>query len=151
MKYMLDSNCFDKVLELGINLPSFVNRYIGETKIIVTHIQYDEIYRIPDNRMDYKFDLLALFNDLSCEVVETEGFVQDTSRLGLAKLFSNDNLEKFLLLAKNENHINDSLIAVTSNFHKATLVTADVFLLKNCKEAGIEAIHWDKFINLHPI
>ena len=148
---MLDTNCFDKVLALGIDLPAFVQKYVGKIKIIVTHIQYDEIYNIPDSRMDYKVDLLELFNDLNCEVVETEGFVQGRSRMGLAKLFSNDYLEKFLSLATSEDRINDSLIAITSNFHGATLVTADIQLLRSCEKTGIAVIHWDSFISFNPI
>ena len=144
IKVLLDSNIFDKILNEKLTI--FSNPKLVLIKFQITHIQYDEISDIPDEKLDLKIDLLELIEVLKCEVVETEGFVQGISKLGLAKLFSNEDLPQFFEISGNENGLKDGLLAVTAKALGSILVTEDVDLRKRCLKHEIGVWNWSDLV-----
>lgn len=157
--YMFDTNVFNHLLDGMAELSTFVER----AKFYATHVQIDELKRTSNE--DRKVALLRVFEEVISVKVSTESFVLGTSRLGEAKLGSEqviptesavwgtskwdrckwtspDNLydsmkSKLDQLNKNKsNNVQDALIAETAIKNRFTLVTHDSDLFKVTTEFG---------------
>ncbi len=154
--YMFDTNIFNHISgdELGL--------FKGKAKVVVTHIQPDELNNTTDpERRD---ELLDVFEFLTDVEVPSESFVLDVSRLDKAKLSESsvvatesavwgvskwsqakyaaksglyeaikDELDK---VEKKPNNIQDALIADTAIKKSYTLVTHDSALFKVVTKFG---------------
>jgi len=151
--FMFDTNIFDKILDGEIELPQNLNYY-------ATHIQYDEICKIPDRKRERREELLKVFNKVPKEVILTGGFVVGVSRLDMVKLGSDADGELYNRMLKRlkeldeksgkqkrlENQARDVLIALTSIKNRLVLVTEDRNLKKVVEEFGGCAITFEQFI-----
>jgi predicted nucleic acid-binding protein len=96
----------------------------------VTHIQYDELRRIPDvERRNAIFALPGV-------ITPTFGFVLNTSRLGMARLGEPGRVDAIRSPAGK--HTNDALIATTAAHEGAVLVTEEKRLTNQAKAQGTE-------------
>jgi predicted nucleic acid-binding protein len=167
MKYILDTNIFNKILDGNIDV-----NFDGE--FFVTHVQEDEIYATPNH--DRKNQLLKIFKKIiqkdiptesavwdiskwdSCKwggesnsKIPTESFVLGHSRIGMAKL-SNDNLyseirDSLDKKKKKPNNVQDALIAETAIKNNLILVTDDKTLREVAKSYYENVISFDEFIS----
>lgn len=151
--FMFDTNIFDRILDGEIELPQNLKYY-------VTHIQYDEICKIPDRKRERREKLLKVFNKVPKEVIPTECCVVGVSRVGMAKLGSDADGELYNRMLKRlkeldeksgkqkqiENQASDILIALTSIKNNLVLVTEDRNLKKVVEEFGGCAITFEQFI-----
>ncbi|MCD6540206.1 MAG: restriction endonuclease subunit S [Candidatus Omnitrophica bacterium] len=153
--FMFDTNIFDAILDNKIDLrdlPAGFNYYI-------THIQKDELEAInKSGKLERKYDLIEIFNELEKEELPTEGFVLGVSRLGQAKLSSDDLYDKLLNRLQEldkkagksktkENQIKDVLIAKTCIKNALILVSNDENLRIVTQEFGGAAISFEDLLN----
>jgi len=152
--FMFDTNVFDKILDGRIKLPR-------DLKYYATHIQYDEILSIPEDKGARKGELLDIFEKVTNENIATEGAVIGISRLGMAKFMSKEDAELYHKMLKRlreldekakkmksvENQARDILIALTCIKNCLTLVTDDKNLKKVAQEFQCPAITFEEFLN----
>jgi hypothetical protein len=94
----------------------------------ITHIQVDEINKTRDE--ERRARLLLMQASLRCELLPTQSFVFDVSRLGHAKLgdgklFTSLRAELDLLNGSRGSNVRDALIAEAAIANGYTLLTAD--------------------------
>ncbi|MBK5286971.1 MAG: hypothetical protein JJE46_00760 [Acidimicrobiia bacterium] len=92
----------------------------GRVTFAMTHIQYDEILDIPDDKAAKRSAIL----EIPYVFTPTYGFMLDLSRLGYARLVG-DAIEVDRFRSEDRNHSEDALLAATAEFEKAILVTND--------------------------
>ena len=159
MKYMFDTNAFDRVFEKEISAESLAQ---CSATLFVTHIQLDEINAMPTpnedaarkrKRLRDTFRLLEekAGSDAGGEI-PTETFVWGVSRWGQAK-WSDDSLYDEILFALNEykkktNNIQDTLIAEAAIKNGLILVTDDRALQEVTREKGGQSISFQQFRQL---
>lgn len=153
-RYMLDTNCFDRILdgEVSLHLPA-------GTTLICTGVQRDELDRCPDPARREK--LLKTFETLSPEIKLASSFCFDIEGAGWGQAYWGDNTGRFdrmLERLKEEdrkkkkkyrdprNPIRDIVNAETALNGKMFLVTADDNLRKIMLEFGGTAISFQDFI-----
>ncbi|MFH7835685.1 MAG: hypothetical protein QXL51_03730 [Candidatus Aenigmatarchaeota archaeon] len=151
--FMFDTNIFDKILDGKIEL-------LPNQKYYITHIQYDEICNIPEEKRERREGLLKTFNKVPKEVIATEGVVVGVSRYNMAKLMSRADAELYNNMLKRlreldekagrrkplENQIRDILIALTSIKNSLILVTGDENLKVVTQEFQGCAITFEQFL-----
>jgi predicted nucleic acid-binding protein len=139
MKYLLDTNIFNRLLDGNIsvqNLPSGM--------FVATHIQMDEISRTQNAKR--KEQLLAKFREFIPTLTPTASFLWDESRFDQArwsdgKLF--EALSADLLHGqKKDNATRDALIAEVAIVDGVTLLTADSTLAKVARRHGANVIEF---------
>ncbi len=81
--YMLDTVIFNKILDNSID----INLFTGKAKLLVTHIQWDQIDSTKD--CTRRKELSSLFVLLTQEKIPTESFYLGVSKLDDAKLSDN--------------------------------------------------------------
>lgn len=87
----------------------------GRIELLMTHIQHDELLRIPDEaKRNAIFAIPAV-------VEMTSGIVLGTSKLGMARFGEPGRIEA--VRSPEGNHTNDALIATTAEAEGAVLVT----------------------------
>ncbi len=124
MKYMLDTNIFNVLLDGKIDLDKFPK----DAEFIATAIQIQEIKNTKN--LDRREKLIDKFNEIGTNRIPTTSAVWNITAwgegcYGEGKLYKNilDTINK-----KNKHRINnyaDALIAETSIINEAILVTAD--------------------------
>jgi hypothetical protein len=98
----------------------------GKVRLLVTHVQLDEVLEIPVEKIDVQAVLLHVLAMLPAERVPTGGAVWDRSGWDEATWMSEDDASLFdLLRGGNPRHTGDLLIIFTARHHGATLVTND--------------------------
>lgn len=163
LKYMFDTNVFNRVLDGVISLQTLTGRVVA----YATHIQRDEINNTtnPDRRAA----LAQVFREVVTESLPTDSFVLDASRLdearlggervvptesavygvsryGQAKYGAEDNLYTALkgrldkINRNKPNNVQDALIAETSIKGGHVLVTDDTDLAAVTKQYGGQCI-----------
>lgn len=163
MKFMFDTNIFDKLLAKDIDLSIFSDMH----EFFVTHIQKDEIDAISKpEKQEWKTKLLNLFKSLNEGNIPTESFILGTSRLGAAKLSSvptesmvwgvsrwdeakwtNPKTSLIEELRKgNLKHTEDALIGETAIKKEFILVTEDNNLFNKFVALGGKAIRFEQFL-----
>jgi hypothetical protein len=143
VRVMLDSNAFD-ALALDDAVRSKVERATieGRLELIRTHIQDDEIEAIKND--DRRQALLSL----TTRIEPTAVFVLDHSRLGLARLGSDEaNAIYNEIAGPSLRHVPDAIIAVTAHDEGIPLVTNETGRLPaQCSRHGIETMSTDELL-----
>lgn len=129
MHIILDSNIFDDLLDGKISVDEITNESIH---LYVTHIQFDELNKCPDDSKREK--LLSILNQVEPNEIGTESFVFGTSRLGKAKL--GDGLVFEQLRKGKMKWTNDALIGETAIKNNFILLTNDRRLNRNVIDLG---------------
>ena len=150
LEYMFDTNAFDEVLKSEeISVESLAQ--CGAT-FFATHIQLDEINKIPTHHEDMarkRKQVRDLYRQLFREV-PTESFVFDISRFGVAKLSDGrlyDQLHSALdEFKKKDNNSQDALIGETAIKNNFVLVTQDKNFRKVVQEYGGKSISFGDFV-----
>jgi predicted nucleic acid-binding protein len=144
MKIMLDSNAYDKVIATP-DLLSELERVIaeGRVELVSTHIQDDELDKVPDSAKKE-----ALKKILTRNVPTTE-FVIGTSRIGQAKIGVGEScgIRYADIQRGNPKHIEDALIALAAAAEADVLVTEETRLFKKVRTASTTLQVW-KFVDL---
>lgn len=139
MRIMLDSNVFDKVAakpeiihDLGLLTRT------GELEIVSTHIQDDQLKKIPDRT---KRDAVL---GIPGRIVPTTEFVLDVSDLELSCLGNGEagSLHYEDIRRGNPRHIEDALIALAAAHEADVLVTDDKRLGKKVKATASALQVW---------
>jgi predicted nucleic acid-binding protein len=140
IRIMLDSNVHDEV----IAVPGFVDRMrvaiaTGHIEIVTTHIQKDELARIPD-----PFKRVATL-DVPGTITSTAGAVWGVSRWDQARYGEGTSDIKYTDIFKgNSRDIEDALIAITAASEADVLVTQEKKTLVNrILVAGSKLAVWD--------
>jgi len=101
----------------------------GKLTLYITHIQEDEIAKIPDPEI--RSNLLEFLRNY-CIRVPTRGFVLGVSRLGDAAFYDNEEIDAIYRGKMKMMH--DALIAATAHCDADFLVTDDEILRKRVKK-----------------
>ena len=135
MKYMLDTNIFNKILDCRLS----IQKLPSDGTYIVTHIQFDELNATPD--VCRRNRLLSQFEALASERAVTTSFAFDISRLDHAKwgdgvVFKviKDALD--IANSGKRNNAHDALIGETSIANGFTLLTCDRHFAEAVKQQG---------------
>lgn len=122
MNFMLDSNAFDQIIVDPELIKAIVEASrLGKMRILVTHVQEDELKRMPDIQ---KLNAIA---QIPREVINTSGAIYRVSKYGQA-VYGNANINGLTLAdvqKGNPKHAEDALIALTAFKHADVLVTED--------------------------
>lgn len=131
LQIMLDTNAIDALTDDDDAL-RLVNQATdaGRLRLLVTHVQDDEIARIPDP------DRRLRRKRLATSVVPTSVFVLDVSRLEMARL--GDGRVYDQVQTDGLHHAADGIIADTAAAEGLPVVTADRRLRARCRALGIE-------------
>jgi hypothetical protein len=117
-KIMLDANEYDKLLEHPDSYDKLLGLLAeGKIELLSTHIQRDEILATPDPAKKARLEALLTH----VRMIETRGVVVDLSRVGLARLGSDEEHR----IIYHVRHRKDGLIAATATSDADTLVTDD--------------------------
>jgi predicted nucleic acid-binding protein len=142
---MFDTNIFNKILDGKIE-PSKLNDKI----CYVTHVQFDEIQATKDK--DRRLKLEEVFSRVLSELLPTESFILDVSRLDEARLGAGVTYEQLFqrlneLNKSKPNNVQDALIGETALNNGITLVTEDLDLIKVITEFGGSACKLQEVIS----
>ena len=142
-KYVVDTCVFNWLADSLISkdaLPS-------DGGFAITHIQVDEINKTRDE--EHRARLLVMLQSLHCQLLPTETFVCDISRmdhakLGDGKLFALLKAELDILNGNKKNNVRDALIAEVAIANKYTLLTADEDLKSATEKHGGTVIFFSR-------
>ena len=142
-KIMIDTNIVDCIVaEEGFSGRLQNLHHSGRLTILTTHIQQDEIGEMPDTKQEKRKKLQETIAKIAPEVVPTEGFVLNRSRLGLAALGRGESIDEFR--KGNLKHTEDALIASTAEAKADVLVTENTEDFKSrIKALGFQFELWD--------
>lgn len=143
---MFDSNAFDALVEGRISLNLIQKSKEKSYEYHITHIQTDEIADIPDSKKDKRKLMILFLTSVKPDVIPTETFVLDHSRLDFGKL-GNGEIYKQLVKEDNSN-INDALIGETSINNNFLLITDDKELRNKVNSLGSTSKKISEFIEL---
>lgn len=135
---MFDTQIFDRILDGKIIIESITTK----TKFFVTHIQFDEINNMGEEKKDRKIKLIKIFKEINPDELPSESFVLGISKFGHAKLGDARILEN--LRKENLNNTKDSLIGETCIKNNITLVTDDKDFRNKVISNGGSAIHFNE-------
>ena len=143
MRYVVDTNIIHRLVDGTIGIEELPN----DGTFLASHIQIDEINRTknPERRKE----LLQKFAETVDEIVPTESFVLDVSRLDGAKLEQEENYKilKTELDNRNRNkrnNLHDALIAEIAMNNGYVLLTADFDLYQVAYAHDIGTIYWTR-------
>ncbi len=134
MKFMLDTNIFDLIIDSDMvtnKVCGLVQQ--GLMKIVTTHIQEDELGKIPDVAKRKKVALVPR------EIIDTSGFVWGASRYDMAR-FGGEGIDE--IRQGNPRHTEDALIAATAEGQADVLVTEDATLGRRVRSQGFKVEVW---------
>ena len=140
VRVIFDTNVYDALVD-DPTLRAAVTTAItaGQLQLLTTHIQRDEIAAIADESRRAGLSTLLLV----AESVATGGFVLGTSRLGEARLMSDEDAAEFDTTMRNgaadARGTNDALIISTARFEDAVLISQDRRCRNRAKRAGVTA------------
>ncbi len=129
LRVMIDTHIFDRI-HGDAQLKERLKRLIIEDRlrIVMTHAQVDEIQAIPDDRAEYRNQLLSLLDELTMERRPTKGALFDISRFDEATIDDSGDIDD---LRESDLSVNPSMDALI--FNSATLEGID-FLVSNDKD-----------------
>jgi predicted nucleic acid-binding protein len=144
-RYVLDSMIHDRLADDAVVLRLAQDLVeAGIVVLLTTHIQHDEISRIPDAQR------VEQLLQVPVERVPTFGAVFGVSAYGEATYGESDAFES--LHRGNPVHTEDALIAATAQYQSATLVTEDRTLTRRAEANAIAVVNWDVFCgHLHEL
>ena len=140
MKYMLDTNIFNRLLDGRVDISKLPDKY----SFLATAIQLHELKATANSTR--RAQLLEIFNQVAPEVVLTESFAFDVpgSGFGEAK-WNSDNGQRVTSLKNaldswklESNNLQDALIAEVALVNGFGLITADEGLAKIAQQHGID-------------
>ena len=142
MSYVVDTNIFNKLVDGTLNVDDLPT----DGKFLATHVQIDEINNTKDS--ERRALLFLRFAEVRPEIVPTESFVLDVSRLDYGKLSDGilfDTLKQKLdALNKSKlNNAQDVLIAEVAIVNKFTLLTSDRHLAEVVEKQGGKIVHFN--------
>jgi predicted nucleic acid-binding protein len=140
-KYVVDTSLINKLVDGAIAAEELPNDGV----FVATHVQIDEINRTKNPERRTK--LLEKFSETIGEVLPTESFILDVSRLDEARLSDGVAYESIMekLDARNKrkpNNSEDALIAEVAMKNGYVLLTADFDLYQVAYSLGIGIIYW---------
>lgn len=140
MKYMLDTNIFNRLLDGRVDISKLPDKY----SFLATAIQLHELKATANSTR--RAQLLEIFNQVAPEVVRTESFAFDVpgSGFGEAK-WNSDNGQRVTSLKNaldswklKSNNLQDALIAEVALVNGFGLITADEGLSEIAQQHGID-------------
>ena len=144
MKIMLDTNIFDYV----IARPGMVEtlQFLSAEKkldLIITHVQEDEIHRIPDSAKK------VAMMQVPFRAITTSGAIYGVSKYGRAKYGSGGSYSHKDIHYNNPSDAEDAIIALTSLENAEVLVTEDRKLRKRIARlsASLKIWSFEDFVN----
>jgi hypothetical protein len=139
MKIMLDSNIYDKIVAMP-PMVERLNQFSGEGELIIlrTHIQEDELNRIPDRK---KREAVA---KIITKTIATSGFVWDKSKYdaGTWGDGSSTGVSVDDIRSSSGGHTEDALIATSAAGNADVLVTDDKRLRNRMKDLKAPCRIW---------
>ena len=140
MSYIVDTNIFNKLIDGTVN----VSDLPSDGSYVATHIQIDEINNTKDN--DRRARLFLVFAEMRPNIVPTESFVLDLSRLDYGKLSDGVLYEKLkqeldALNKSKSNNAQDVLIAEVAIVNDYTLLTSDRHLAAVVERLGGKVVY----------
>lgn len=140
-KYVVDTSLINKLVDGSVG----VDELPKDGLFVASYIQHDELSRTKNQKRRAK--LLEKFEEIIHEVLQTETFVLNVSRLDEGKLgdgISYDAIKKELdsLNRGKANNAEDALIAETAMRNGYVLLTADFYLYQVAYKHGIEYTYW---------
>ena len=133
-RFVLDSNAYDHLVTSPARQIAFIHACLhGQIELLVTHIQHDELSKIPDEERRNAIAAIPFV------ITPTAGLIIGTSKVGLARFGDLDRIES--IRSEFGNHTNDALIAVTAYDNSAVLVTEERRLTNRSRAQDIEV--WD--------
>lgn len=140
MKYIVDTSLINKLVDGSV----MADELPKDGSFVATHIQMDELNRTKDAYR--RAELIRKFSDTIDEVLPTESFVLDISRLDDGKLgdgVSYLSIKTALdsLNGGKANNSNDALIAEVAMKNGYALLTADFHLYQVAYVQGIGVIY----------
>ena len=140
-KYVVDTSLINKLADGTVGADELPNDGV----FVATHIQIDEINQTKNPERRTK--LLEKFSETIDEVLPTESFVSDVSRLDEARLGDGAAYESIMkeLDARNNrkpNNSEDALIAEVAMRNGYVLLTADFDLYQVAYSLSIGIIYW---------
>lgn len=143
--YIFDTNIFNQIIDESCFDISHLKGY----RIYVTHIQWDELNKTPDNARKQK--LLKVFKEINPNELATESLVLDISKLGKAKLGDGELYTTILnkLNEKKQKDSNryDSLIGETAYMNNMVLVSNDGYFSEIMQELGCTVVSLKEFLD----
>ena len=141
MSYVVDTNIFNKLVDGTINVADLPS----DDAFVATHVQIDEINNTNDS--ERRARLFLMFAEVRPEIVPTESFVLDVSRLDHGKLSDGvlfDKLKQELdaLNKSKSNNAQDVLIAEVAIVNGFTLLTSDWHLAEVVEKQGGKVVHF---------
>ena len=141
MKYVVDTSLINKLVDGSVH----VDELPTDGSFVASHIQIDEINRTKNLKRRSK--LLQKFAETIDEVLPTESFVLDTSRLDEAKLgdgvsYHTIKTELDSTNKSKSNNSEDALIAEIAMNNGYVLLTADFDLYQVAYKLGIGTFYW---------
>jgi predicted nucleic acid-binding protein len=140
-KYVVDTCLINKLVDGSVG-PDELPK---DGSFVASHIQFDELNKTKN--AERKAKLLEKFAELINEVLPTESFVLDISRLDEARLGDGVSYHKIKeeLDARNKskpNNSHDALIAEVAMRNGYTLLTTDFDLYQTAYNQGIGVMYW---------
>jgi predicted nucleic acid-binding protein len=138
-RFAPDTNIFDEIVG-DATILRLVKQLSdrGVIELVVTHIQEDELARIPDS------EKRRLMDEVPRTVAPTSDFVVGVSRIGMARLGRGHILEQ-IRRPNLSKYTNDGLIASTAQFEGAILVTKERRLRNRARALEIDVWGWPEF------
>ncbi len=141
MKYIVDTSLINKLVDGSV----MADELPKDGSFVATHVQMDELDRTKDPQR--RAELVRKFSETIDEILPTESFVLDVSRLGRGKL--GDGVSYLSIKAALDslnggkaNNSNDALIAEVAMKNGYALLTADFHLYQVAYGQGIGVIYW---------
>ncbi len=140
-KYVVDTCLINKLVDGSVS-PDELPK---DGSFVASHIQFDELSKTKNP--ERKAKLLKKFIELINEVLPTESFVLDISRLDDARLGDGVRYREIKeeLDARNKsksNNVHDALIAEVAMKNGYTLLTTDFDLYQTAYKQGIGVMYW---------
>lgn len=145
MNFLFDTNIYDLVIKDSLFSYLFIEELIFRThRLLITHIQIDQINEIKDNNKREVIILFASLSDWLPTSIDIFGF----SKIG-ASCWCGDKEVGDLSIIKgnssNDGSVYDAILAVTAINQNLVLVTEDFRLLKAARRAKCKVMRYLEF------
>jgi len=141
-KYLLDTNCFDYILDNSIDVEKL--KFIGT--FYTSNVQYSELKNVPNKERSES--LLQVYEKLEQIKLQLKsGIWIDDLRWDDEQIWNDEQTTEFSELQKgNFKNSKDALIGELAANNDITLVTSDIKFQKRCRSTGINVIEIQEII-----
>lgn len=141
-KYLLDTNCFDYILDNSINVEGL--KYIGT--FYTSNVQYSELKNVPDK--DRSESLLQVYERLEQIKLQLKsGIWIDDLSWDDEQIWNDEQMAEFCDLQKGSlKNSKDALIGELAANNEIILVTSDIKFQKRCRANGIDVIEIQEIV-----